>query len=269
MSVSSTAESSGLLTADDPPPVEIFNDGGAAPLLMACDHAGRRVPRRLGDLGLDAASFDRHIAWDIGAAEVARQVALRLDSPLVLSAYSRLVVDVNRRPDDPTCIPEESDGTVVPANRGLPAADRVARIAALHEPYHAAIDARLAGLRRRGVVPLVIVIHSFTPVFKGFERPWQVGILWNRDGRLARPLMARLAALPGIVVGDNQPYSGQDRHGYTMPRHVEDTGIPHALIEIRQDLIDTRHGAEQWSDTLYQVLSPLAADPALRKIQPA
>src|SRR5262245_16279033 len=138
MSVSSTAESSGLLTADDPPPVEIFNDGGAAPLLMACDHAGRRVPRRLGDLGLDAASFDRHIAWDIGAAEVARQLALRLDSPLVLAAYSRLVVDVNRRPDDPTCIPEESDGTVVPANRGLSAAARAARIAALHQPYHAA-----------------------------------------------------------------------------------------------------------------------------------
>ncbi|HEX9463294.1 MAG TPA: N-formylglutamate amidohydrolase [Alphaproteobacteria bacterium] len=266
MSASSTAESR-LLAPDDPPPVEIFNDGGASPLLVVCDHAGRRLPQRLGNLGLDAASFDRHIAWDIGAAEVARCLALRLDAPLVMSVYSRLVADVNRRPDDPTCIPEDSDGTVVPGNRALSSADRASRIGALHEPYHAAIASRLAAFRP-GVVPVVISIHSFTPMFKGVERPWHLGILWNRDDRLARPLMGRLRGMPGVVVGDNQPYSGQDRHGYTMPRHVEDVGIPHALIEIRQNLIDTRHGAEAWSDTLYQVLSPLTADPALRQLLP-
>lgn len=259
-------DSAGLLEAGDPAPVETFNEGGTAPTLLICDHAGRQVPRRLGDLGVDAAAFERHIAWDIGAAEVARRLAIRLDAPLIHAVYSRLVIDVNRRPDDPTAIPEESDGTPVPANRGLSAAARAARVAALAEPYHRAIAARLEALRRNGV-PAVVSVHSFTPVFRGFERPWHVGVLWNRDGRLARPLLERLAAIDGVVVGDNQPYSGQDAHGYTLPRHVEGAGIPHVLLEIRQDLIDTRHGAEQWAEKLYGALAPLLVDPALRRIE--
>lgn len=257
---------SGLLAPDEPPPVEIFNEGAAGSLLVVCDHAGRLVPRRLRDLGLDQAAFDRHIAWDIGAADVARRLALRLDAPLVLSVYSRLVIDMNRRPNDATAISAESDGTRVPGNLDLPPAAWAARVAALHEPYHAAIAARLARLTQRGLIPVVLSIHSFTPVFKGFERPWHLGVLWNRDARLARPLMERLRGLAGIVVGDNQPYSGQDQHGYTMPRHAEAAGLPHALIEIRQDLIDTHHGADEWSEKLYGVLAALLADPALRRI---
>lgn len=264
MSPSSAGSAGDLLTAEDPPPVEVFNDAAPAPLILVCDHAGRRVPQRLGRLGLDQSAYDRHIAWDIGAADVARRLASLLSAPLVTSVYSRLVVDTNRRPGDPTAIPEESDGTVVPGNRGLTAVDRIGRVVALHEPYHAAIAARLAKLRRRDVVPVVISIHSFTPTFNGFVRPWQIGVLWNRDDRLARPLMDRLAAR-GITVGDNQPYSGQDRHGYTMPRHAEETGLPHALIEIRQDLIDTPAGAETWAAALHDVLAPLLADPALRR----
>ena len=267
MSASPAGPAGDLLTADDPPPVEIFNDAAPAPLLLVCDHAARRVPRRLDRLGLDEAAFGRHIAWDIGAAEVARRLASRLAAPLALSVYSRLVVDTNRRPGDPTAIPEESDGTPVPGNRGLTAVDRIARVVAVHEPYHAAIAARLAALGRRGVVPVLLSIHSFTPVFKGFERPWHLGILWNRDDRLARPLMDRLTAA-GIAVGDNQPYSGQDRHGYTMPRHAEETGLPHALIEIRQDLIDTAAGAEAWAAKLHEVLAPLVADQALHQALP-
>jgi predicted N-formylglutamate amidohydrolase len=259
-------ESVGLLEPGDPPPVEIFNEGGTAPTLLVCDHAGRHVPLRLGSLGVDTAAFERHIAWDIGAAEVARRLAIRLDAPLVQSVYSRLVVDVNRRPDDPTAMPADSDGTPVPANVGLSAAARAARIAALFEPYHRAIATRLEAMRRR-TVPVVVSIHSFTPVFKGFERPWHIGVLWNRDARLARPLIARLAATEGVVVGDNQPYSGRDEHGYTLPRHVEGAGIPHVLLEIRQDLIDTRHGAEEWSEKLYGALAPLLADPNLRRIE--
>jgi predicted N-formylglutamate amidohydrolase len=264
MTLSTALESAGgLLDRDEPLPVDVFNESAAAPLLVVCDHAGRRVPRRLGNLGLDAAAFDRHIAWDIGAAEVARRLALRLDAPLVLSVYSRLVIDMNRRPDDPTSIPEESDGTAVPGNRGLDAPARALRVTALHEPYHAAIAARLSDLRARGPAPVVLSIHSFTPVFKGYERPWHIGILWNRDARLAAPLMTRLRT-EGVTVGDNQPYSGQDRHGYTMPRHAEAAGLAHVLIEIRQDLIDTRQGADTWSATLYDVLVPLLAEPALR-----
>jgi predicted N-formylglutamate amidohydrolase len=265
MSLLSGASAAGLLSPDDPPPVELFNAGAVAPTLIVCDHAARQVPRTLGTLGLDADAFDRHIAWDIGAAEVARRLAIRLDAPLVMSAYSRLVIDVNRRPDDPSAIPEESDGTTVPGNRDLSAAARAARLAGLFEPYHAAIDERLAAFRAGGVTPVVISVHSFTPVFKGAARPWHIGVLWNRDDRLPRPLMARLGAISGVVVGDNEPYSGQDGHGYTMPRHVEGVGIPHALIEIRQNLIDTRHGAEEWSEKLYGALAPLVADPALRQ----
>jgi predicted N-formylglutamate amidohydrolase len=254
-----------LLSGDDPPPVEIFNAGAAAATLIVCDHAARQVPRALGTLGLDADAFDRHIAWDIGAAEVARRLAIRLDAPLVMSAYSRLVIDMNRRPDDPSAIPQESDGTPIPGNRDLSAAARAARHAQIFDPYHTAIADRLAAFRAGGVVPIVISVHSFTPVFRGVARPWHIGVLWNRDDRLPRPLMARLAALSGVVVGDNEPYSGQDGHGYTMPRHVEGAGIAHALLEIRQNLIDTRHGAEDWSEKLYGALAPLMADPSLRQ----
>lgn len=260
-----TAESVQLLQPDEPPPAEVFNDGGTAATLLLCDHAGRRIPKCLGDLGLDAAAFERHIAWDIGAAEVARRLAIRLDAPLVFSNYSRLVIDVNRRPDDPTAMPEESDGTPVPANRGLAGAAREARISCIHEVYHQIVGRKLAALTARGV-PMVISVHSFTPVFKGFERPWQIGVLWNKDGRLAKPLMKRLAELE-VSVGDNEPYSGQDAHGYTLPRHVEDVGYPHVLLEIRQDLIDTRKGAEEWSEKLYSALAPLLVDPTLRSVQ--
>jgi predicted N-formylglutamate amidohydrolase len=263
--MSATADSTGLLAPDEPPSAELFNEGGNAPVLLLCDHAGRRVPRALGGLGVEAACFERHIAWDIGAAEVARRLAVRLDAPLVYSNYSRLVVDVNRRPDDPTCIPEESDGTRVPGNCNLSAALRAVRLEQVHEPYHRLVGGRLSLLRQRGV-PAVVSVHSFTPVFRTIERPWHIGVLWNRDGRLAQPLIKRLAELD-IVVGDNQPYSGQDAHGYTLPRHVERVGIPHVLLEIRQDLIDTRRGAEEWSETLYTALGPLLADAALRRLQ--
>src|SRR5437899_462232 len=155
-----------LLSGDDPPPVEIFNAGATAPTLIVCDHAARQVPRRLGSLGLDADAFDRHIAWDIGAAEVARRLAIRLDAPLVMSGYSRLVIDVNLRPDDPTAIPEESDGTPVPGNRDLSPAARAARLAELCEPYHAAVDGRIAAIRAAGITPVVISVHSFTPRFQ-------------------------------------------------------------------------------------------------------
>jgi predicted N-formylglutamate amidohydrolase len=256
-------DSAPLLQVGDPAPVEIVNAASAASTLLLCDHAGRAIPKRLGDLGVQAAAFERHVAWDIGALDVARRLSASLDAPLIHSVYSRLVLDVNRRPDNVTAIAEVSDDIPVPANRGLSAAARQARFAALHEPYHAAVAARLALIRDRGEVPALISIHSFTPVFQGFVRPWQVGILWNRDARLARPLIAALTAM-GLTVGDNQPYSGQDGHGYTMPRHGEATGFPHALFEIRQDLIATGKGAAEWAERLTGILRPLLADATLR-----
>ncbi|MGQ0664840.1 MAG: N-formylglutamate amidohydrolase [Pseudomonadota bacterium] len=256
-----------LLAADEPPAVELFNAAGRADALVVCDHAERRVPRTLGALGLPPWAFDRHIAWDIGAAEVARRLALALDAPLVLAGYSRLVIDPNRRPGDPTSIPEQSDGVPVPGNLGLGAAARGAREAALFHPYHDAIRERIEAIGRRGAVPAVVSIHSCTPVFEGFERPWHLGVLWNRDPRLPVPLLERLAAEPGIVVGDNQPYSARQGRGYTMARHAESAGLPHVLIELRQDLVDTRHGAERLAAILAAALRKLLADPALHRVE--
>jgi predicted N-formylglutamate amidohydrolase len=254
-----------LLGADDPPPFAVVNQTGRAPVLLVCDHASRSVPKALGDLGLPATAFDRHIAWDIGAADVARHLAEAFDAPLVMSGYSRLVLDPNRATDNPTSIPAVSDGQHVPANDGLAVRERTRRVVALFEPYHAAIATALAAFKRRRVVPAVVSVHSCTPVFQGFARPWHVGVLWNQDARLARPLIARLAAMKGIVVGDNQPYSGQGGEGYTVKRHAEAAGLPHVVLEIRQDLIDTRRGARKWAKVVAEALAPLLADATLRR----
>ncbi|MBI3451334.1 MAG: N-formylglutamate amidohydrolase [Rhodospirillales bacterium] len=260
---SSSSDRPALLASGEAPPVEFYNRAGTTPLLLLCDHASRRVPRALGRLGLPVDAFDRHVAWDIGAADLAHVLADEFDAPLVLSGYSRLVIDLNRRLDDPTSIPETSDDIDIPGNRGLSAAARAARVHALFDPYHAAVAAALAAFKARGAVPAVISVHSCTPVFKGFERPWHVGVLWNEDGRLALPLIERLAAMSGIVVGDNQPYSGRDFHGFTTKHHAEAAGLAHATLEIRQDLIDTRHGAAEWAEVVARALRPLLADATL------
>lgn len=263
---------SGLLQPDEPPPAELFNaelldKPGDMPALLVCDHASRRVPRALGDLGLDQTAFERHIAWDIGAADVALHLARTFLAPLVLGTYSRLVIDLNRDTAQPTAIPDISDETTVPANLNLSVQDRARRIGALHAPYHATVDDALTRLRRGGAVPVVISVHTCTPVFKGFERPWHIGVLWNRDPRIAVPLIERLRARGDLEVGDNQPYSGRDAQGYTVKHHAETHGLPAVALEIRQDLVDTHHGAAHWAGIVADALRPLLSDPTLRKIE--
>jgi predicted N-formylglutamate amidohydrolase len=265
MTLDSDSTAEPLLGPDDPLPVEIYNGDSTAPTLLICDHAGRAVPRCLGTLGLDDVVLHRHIAWDIGAALLARELARSLNAPLITSVYSRLVCDVNRRANDPTSVAAESDGTPVPGNQNLSDAQRVRRQQALCTPYHEAIDARLTAIRQRGQVPMLLSIHSFTPVFKSFVRPWHVGVLWNRDGRLAMAIKSQLESR-GFAVGDNQPYSGQDGHGYTMPRHVEGAGFPHVLIEVRQNLIDTPSGVDEWARIFHAVLAPMTIDPKFRGV---
>jgi predicted N-formylglutamate amidohydrolase len=260
-----------LLAPDEPAPGEVFNAErldrpGRAPTLFICDHAGRRVPKALGDLGLDATAFERHIAWDIGAADAARHLARAFGAPLILATYSRLVLDPNRYLDDPSLIPEVSDGTPVPANAGLAAEDRAARIDALHAPYHATIENAVRLLRRDGGVPAVISVHTCTPVFKGFARRWQIGVLWNRDSRIAEPLIKALSARGDVVVGDNQPYSGKEGQGYSVKHHAERHGFPAVALEIRQDLVDTHHGAAHWAGIIAEALGPILADPKLRAV---
>jgi len=225
-------------------------DGGA---LIVCDHASNAIPPGYGTLGLPPEALDRHIAYDIGAATVARHLARWFSAPFVGSGFSRLVVDCNRRPEDPGSMPPSSDGTPIPRNQAIGAAERAARLAECFQPYHDAIEACIAAAP---MPPAIVSIHSFTPTMSGFQRPWQIGVLWNEDRRISDALMAALAA-QGVAVGDNQPYSARDPHGYTLPAHAERRDLPHVLIEIRQDLIHEPAGAEAWATLLHDCLVPI------------
>ena len=260
------ASQPGLLAEDEPRPFELFHPAGKAPVLLLCDHATRFIPRALGSLGLDETCLTRHIAWDIGIAEVTRHLAERLDAPAMMSHFSRLIVDPNRQPDNPTLIPEISDGVIVPGNRGLTDEQVEVRLDTFFRPYHRAINLQLDKMQESGPAPALISMHSFTPVMKGEERPWEIGILWNRDPRLPQPLMARLRA-EGLSVGDNLPYSGADQHGYTQHTHGDSRGLANVLIEVRQDLIDTHHGAAAWADRLGTALEEVLRDPGLYQVE--
>ena len=236
-------------------PVTTVNPAGGSRILLLCDHASNHVPADVagGDLGLPAAEMARHIAWDIGAAGVTEALAALLDAPALLTRFSRLVVDPNRGEDDPTLVMRLYDGTVIPANRLIDRAEVDRRLEAYHRPYHRAIDAALDRLRVAGRAPAIVSIHSFTPQLRGRPpRPWQVGVLWHRDGRIALPLIARLRD-EGLCVGDNEPYSGE-LEGDTLSRHGTRTGLPHVLIEIRQDLIGDMAGQRGWAERLAPIL---------------
>ena len=224
-------------------------DGGG--LIFLCDHASRRVPAEFGDLGLEAGLFATHIASDIGAAEVTRALAAHFGAPAVLARWSRLVIDLNRGEDDPTLVMKLSDGSIVPGNVD---ADVEARIERFHRPYHR----RIADEISRRAAPALISLHSFTPAWKGRARPWETGILWDRDGRLAVPLMARLREA-GFTVGDNEPYSGALEND-CLYRHGTMNGLPHVLIEIRQDLISNDRDARGFAVRLAPILETALKD---------
>lgn len=239
-------------------------DGG---LLLLCDHASNRIPEPYGDLGLSQTQLLRHIAYDIGVERVTRRMAAASGAPMIATRFSRLVIDPNRGEDDPTLVMRLSDGAIVPGNARIDAVEREERIRRFHRPYHTAIGAELDAMLATGIVPAIVSIHSFTPFWKGVARPWQVAVLWDADPRLARPAVARLEAEGDLVVGDNQPYDGALRND-TLFRHGTARGLPHLLIEIRQDLVATDADADAWGDRLWRVLKPLLADPAVRSVAP-
>ena len=242
-----------LLGASDPAPVTIANPQGASPFLLVCDHAGRHVPKNLGDLGVAAADWDRHIAWDIGAAGVCDHLAPALDAMCIAQAYSRLVIDCNRQPGHPTSIAPASDGTSIPGNQGLGEAAILARVKEIFQPYHDAIAAELDRRGAAGLTTAVVAMHSFTPVFGGKSRVWQAGVLHNRDPRLSRALAALLEQ-EGYIVGDNEPYRLSDDSDYTIPVHAERRGLPYVELEIRQDLIADPAGQAAWAKLLADCL---------------
>ncbi|UCH74009.1 MAG: N-formylglutamate amidohydrolase [Rhodospirillales bacterium] len=244
----------------------IVNRDGGAPAVLLCDHASNRIPAALDQLGLDEAARSRHIAWDIGAAEVTRHLASQLDAPALFSGYSRLVVDCNRSLDDPTAMRQISDGTIVPGNRGLDANARTARAEACYWPYHMAVTETIERIATRGIVPAIISIHTCTPVIKGFERPWHIGVLSNADRRMADLLIAELLHDSALCIGDNEPYSGLDPHGYSIETHALPAGRPNVLLEIRQDLVDTQHGAQHWAVLVGAALHSVMAEPEITQV---
>jgi predicted N-formylglutamate amidohydrolase len=240
--------------------VEAFNPEGGAPVLVLCDHAGRWVPPELGDLGLPEVELARHIGWDIGSADVARRLARLLDAPAVLCHVSRLVIDPNRKPGDPSSIPRVSDGTLVPANQDLGPEQVRWRLSRFFVPYHRAVARQIARLRRRHGVPAIVSVHSFTPRLADARRPWEVAVLWDTDARLAAPVLDALRRDPALCVGDNEPYSGRFPVGYSIPFHAARPRLPHVTFELRQDLIDTREAAEAWAERLAGVLREPLSD---------
>ena len=228
--------------------------GALRELVLVCDHASNNVPPEIGSLGLSEEDMRRHIAWDVGARGVTLGLARRLGSEAVLSTWSRLVIDPNRGEDDPTLVMKIYDGSLIAGNRQVGLAETERRLGAYHRPYHRAIDRALDRVGAEGLSSALVAIHSFTPQLRGRPfRPWHVGLLWDRDDRLVRPLLRMLHAQPGLCVGENEPYSGQ-LQGDCMFTHGTLRGIPHALIEIRNDLIETADGQEEWAERLAPML---------------
>ncbi len=247
-----------LLADDEAPAFEVLRADGRSPYLLIADHAGQAVPRRLAGLGLPQHELDRHIGWDIGIAGVTRELAALLDAFAITQTYSRLVIDCNRPPAAPSSIPEISDGTLIPANQQLSAHDRQQRIDAIFAPYHTRIEAELDARQQRAQPTLLVAMHSFTPVMAGVARPWHAGVLYQRDARLAHALRDALAVEPGMVIGDNQPYSVSDATDYAIPVHAERRGLAHVELEIRQDLIADAAGQRAWAQRLARLFTALA-----------
>lgn len=243
-----------LLQPNEPNPVAIVRPMGRSPFLLTCDHAGRRVPETLGRLGLPEPEFDRHIAYDIGAAAVSRRMANALDAVLIEQRYSRLVIDCNRPPGVESSIPTVSESTQIPGNADLSDAERRRREAEIFEPYQQAIAREIERRASADIATVLVAMHSFTPVYKGEARPWHIGTLYGRDARLAVPLRDELAAEGRYVVGDNQPYSVSAGTDATIPMHGEARGLLHVGIEIRQDLITDETGQAAWATTLIRLL---------------
>jgi predicted N-formylglutamate amidohydrolase len=245
--------------------VSIENEAGAAPAVILCDHASSRIPAALGGLGLPPEALESHIAWDPGALGVARELARRMDAPLVAGRISRLVIDLNRDPALFDSIPERSAATEIPGNAGLAQVERDARVRSVYAPFHEAVAARVQRQRRGGAIAL-IGVHTFTPVFRLRPRPWHLGIVFDRDRRLAAPLLEHFRAQPDLVVGENEPYSPEDRVYHSLDRHGQADGLPSVMIEIRNDLVATPLSQAQWGERLAVAIagalpSALATEP--------
>ena len=243
-------------------PVETVAGPLDAGVLLVCDHASNVIPPGYGALGLRRDALDRHIAYDIGAADLTRALAARLNAPAALSTFSRLLIDPNRGADDPTLVMRFSDGAIVPGNARIDAAGVADRRQRFWAPYRQTIEATVEAMLATGEPPALVSIHSFTPVWRGAPRRWKVGVLWDRDDRIPRPLLEALHAEPDLHahgIGDNEPYDGA-LAGDTVDAVATARGLANALIEVRQDLIDERTGAFAWAEKFARLLKPILSD---------
>ena len=238
-----------LLAADEPPAFSVINANADSSLVLCCDHASHHVPNSLRNLDIDSAALHTHIGWDIGAADVARHMAARLSAVLIVANYSRLVIDINRTLGHAQSIVTHSDNVKIPANQKVDALEAQRRADACYWPYHRTLGALVTSAQRRGTSATLVSVHSFTPVFNDIRRPWQIGVLWDRDEHIAESLIEHLRGRE-ICVGNNQPYDARDTVGYTTLVHAGERGVRNVLIEIRQDLVDSEKGAREWAGVL-------------------
>jgi predicted N-formylglutamate amidohydrolase len=257
MALDGAGNTSRLLGNEDVPPVFEQNATGRSPFLLTCDHYGRLLPKALGDLGLPAEELKRHIAWDIGIAEVAEAMSRALDAQLVAQRYSRLVIDCNRPPRVASSIPRLSEATMIPGNEALSPEVAEMRRREVFDPYHRRITEIIDQRLRDGQPTVLVALHSFTPVYAGVARPWHIGTLYHRDTNLPPKLLQALRGEADLVVGNNEPYAVSDETDYTIPVHGEARGLINTGIEIRQDLIADRTGQQQWAERLTRILSEI------------
>lgn len=264
------ADIKGQVRPDPEPPFFCLDGDFARGCLLICDHASNRIPRELEGLGIEPSQMERHIAYDIGAAAVTRLMSRRLGVPAILSNFSRLLIDPNRGEDDPTLVMRLSDGAIIPGNARIGADEIERRLERFYRPYHGAIDAAISECLARGRAPVIVSVHSFTDNWRGRGRPWRVGILWDRDARLACPLIETLSREAGMTVGDNEPYSGKLKND-CLYKHGTGRGLAHALVEVRQDLIREEVGQAEWAERLSRALTAILgaadADDRLHRIE--
>ncbi|MEM8983401.1 MAG: N-formylglutamate amidohydrolase [Pseudomonadota bacterium] len=257
-----------LLAADEPPPSRTIRGNTDCGCLLVCDHASARIPLALKGLGLSERAKRSHLVCDHGAGALTLAVAAELKIPAVMCNYSRLVVDCNRSLDDPSAFLTFGDGMRIAGNCDLTEAERKQRADAIYWPYHRAVDAALAEIDTSDERAALVSLHSFSPVLEGIQRPWDAGVLWDTDERLAEVFYAGLDDIPGVRVGDNVPYSGRSSADFTVDYHGESAGRAHVALEVRQDHIATDAGVAVWAERLSDILRTVLDDPGLRQPNP-
>jgi predicted N-formylglutamate amidohydrolase len=258
-----------LLQKGEPPVVRVVNPKGKGKYVIVCDHASNRVPKALKNLGLKKSELKQHIAWDPGTEDIGLHMSKKMNAAAVIAGYSRLVVDLNRGDDHPEVMRSVSDHVRIPGNANLTEAQKQQRLDEMFWPYHAEITRALKRFTAKGVAPVLISIHSFTPEMDGFKRPWHIGVLWNRQEKLARALVKNLRRNnPDLVIGENEPYSLKAANFLknTISTHAESKGLPYIIVEFRQDLVDTKKKAVEWAEIFIESLLPALSEPGLHTL---